>query len=98
MRYCIRRHDNRREISAVVRGLLQASNQTSRNTELVFVVEQFLDPGKPLRPVIAAVTHDNRLRAEEYRALQINEGDTVLVSPRKARVFLETTDDPAVMI
>ena len=38
------------------------------------------------------------LGAEEYRALQINEGDTVLVSPRKARVFLETTDDPAVMI
>ena len=38
------------------------------------------------------------LGAEEYRALQLKEGDTVLVSPRKARVFLETTDDPAVMI
>ncbi len=38
------------------------------------------------------------LGAEEYRALQLKEGDTVLVSPRKARVFLETTDDPAAMI
>ena len=38
------------------------------------------------------------LSAAEYRALGLTEGDTVLVSPRKARVFLETVDDPAVMI
>jgi sulfate transport system ATP-binding protein len=38
------------------------------------------------------------LGADEYRALGLAEGETVLVSPRKARVFLETVDDPAVMI
>ncbi|WP_028604745.1 sulfate/molybdate ABC transporter ATP-binding protein [Ottowia thiooxydans] len=36
--------------------------------------------------------------ADEYRRLGIKEGDTVIVSPRKARVFLEVADDPAVMI
>ncbi len=38
------------------------------------------------------------LPADEYRQLGLNEGDTVLVAPRKARVFLETADDPAAMI
>ncbi|MDR2991511.1 MAG: sulfate ABC transporter ATP-binding protein [Burkholderiaceae bacterium] len=38
------------------------------------------------------------LPASEFRALGVREGDTVLVSPRKARVFLQTPDDPALMI
>jgi sulfate transport system ATP-binding protein len=38
------------------------------------------------------------LPAAEFSALGVHEGDTVLVSPRKARVFLETPDDPALMI
>jgi sulfate transport system ATP-binding protein len=38
------------------------------------------------------------LSADEYRRLGIKEGDAVLVSSRKARVFLETPDDPAAMI
>ncbi|MBP7453415.1 MAG: sulfate ABC transporter ATP-binding protein [Ottowia sp.] len=38
------------------------------------------------------------LPAEEYRQLGLKEGDTVRVALRKARVFLETADDPAVMI
>lgn len=36
--------------------------------------------------------------AAEFRSLGLNEGDTVSVSPRKARVFLEVADDPAAMI
>ena len=38
------------------------------------------------------------LPADEFRRLGVKEGDTVSVSPRKARVFLETADDPAAMI
>jgi len=38
------------------------------------------------------------LPADEYRRLGVQEGDTVLVSSRKTRVFLETADDPAAMI
>ena len=41
------------------------------------------------------------LPSDEYRRLGVQEGDTVLVSPRKARVFLqpaEPVDDPAAMI
>ena len=38
------------------------------------------------------------LSAEEFRTLGLKEGDTVSVSPRKARVFLEVADDPAAMI
>lgn len=38
------------------------------------------------------------LSAEEYRRLGVKEGDTVSVSPRKARVFLEVADDPAALI
>ena len=38
------------------------------------------------------------LGADEFRRLGLGEGDTVLVSPRKARVFLEPADDPAAMI
>ncbi|MDR2127498.1 MAG: sulfate ABC transporter ATP-binding protein [Burkholderiaceae bacterium] len=38
------------------------------------------------------------LPADEYRALGLKEGDSVLVSPRKARVFLETAEDPAALI
>ncbi|MDR2127817.1 MAG: TOBE-like domain-containing protein, partial [Burkholderiaceae bacterium] len=38
------------------------------------------------------------LPADEYRALGLKEGDPVLVSPRKARVFLETAEDPAALI
>ena len=36
--------------------------------------------------------------ADEFRRLGLKEGDTVSVSPRKARVFLEVADDPAAMI
>ena len=49
--------------------------------------------------------HDNpshileaHLPANEFRQLGVQEGDSVRVSPRKARVFLETVDDPAAMI
>ena len=49
--------------------------------------------------------HDNpshileaHLPANEFRQLGVQEGDRVRVSPRKARVFLETVDDPAAMI
>jgi len=39
------------------------------------------------------------LAAGEYHALGVQEGATVLLSPRKARVFLQAAqDDPAVMI
>ncbi|MDO5625389.1 MAG: sulfate ABC transporter ATP-binding protein [Pseudomonadota bacterium] len=38
------------------------------------------------------------LPAAEFHALGVRQGDTVLVAPRKARVFLETVDDPAAMI
>ena len=38
------------------------------------------------------------LPSDEFRRLGVKEGDTVSVSPRKARVFLETADDPAAMI
>jgi len=38
------------------------------------------------------------LPAGEYRRLGVREGDTVLASSRKARVFLQTADDPAAMI
>ena len=38
------------------------------------------------------------LPSDEFRLLGVKEGDTVSVSPRKARVFLETMDDPAAMI
>ena len=36
--------------------------------------------------------------ADEYRRLGLKQGDTVSVSPRKARVFLQPADDPAAMI
>ncbi len=39
-----------------------------------------------------------QLPADEFRQLGVREGDTVSVSPRKARVFLEALDDPAMMI
>lgn len=39
-----------------------------------------------------------QLPADEFRQLGVKEGDTVSVSPRKARVFLEAVDDPAMMI
>ena len=49
--------------------------------------------------------HDNpshileaHMPANEFRQLGVQEGDSVRVSPRKARVFLETVDDPAAMI
>jgi sulfate transport system ATP-binding protein len=41
------------------------------------------------------------LPSDEYRRLGVQEGQTVLVSPRKARVFLQPAapvDDPAAMI
>ena len=38
------------------------------------------------------------LPSDEFRSLGVKEGDTVSVSPRKARVFLEVADDPAAMI
>ena len=38
------------------------------------------------------------LPSDEFRRLGVKEGDTVSVSPRKARVFLEVADDPAAMI
>ena len=38
------------------------------------------------------------LPSEEFRSLGVKEGDTVSVSPRKARVFLEVAADPAAMI
>jgi sulfate transport system ATP-binding protein len=38
------------------------------------------------------------LPADEYRRLNVKEGDTVMVAPRKARVFLQAVDDPAAMI
>jgi sulfate transport system ATP-binding protein len=38
------------------------------------------------------------LPAAEYRGLGLQDGATVLLSPRKARVFLQTADDPAAMI
>ena len=38
------------------------------------------------------------LPADEYRRLGLKQGDTVSVSPRKARVFLQPADDPAAMI
>ncbi|HRM54872.1 MAG TPA: hypothetical protein PLS11_13280 [Ottowia sp.] len=36
--------------------------------------------------------------SDEFRSLGVKEGDTVSVSPRKARVFLEVAADPAAMI
>jgi sulfate transport system ATP-binding protein len=41
---------------------------------------------------------DAHMPAAEFRALGVREGDTVLVLPRKARVFLQPVDDPATMI
>jgi sulfate transport system ATP-binding protein len=38
------------------------------------------------------------LPADEYRRLGVKEGDSVRVSSRKARVFLDVADDPATMI
>ena len=38
------------------------------------------------------------LNADEWRALNLQEGATVRVSPRRARVFVNVTDDPAAMI
>ena len=38
------------------------------------------------------------LPSDEFRSLGVKEGDTVSVSPRKARVFLEVAADPAAMI
>ena len=39
------------------------------------------------------------LAAQEYAALALREGDTVLLTPRKARVFVDTgADDPALSI
>ena len=38
------------------------------------------------------------LPSDEFRRLGVKEGDTVSVSPRKARVFLEVAADPAAMI
>jgi sulfate transport system ATP-binding protein len=38
------------------------------------------------------------LPADEYRRLGMQDGATVLLSPRKARVFLQAADDPATMI
>ncbi|MDR2155257.1 MAG: TOBE-like domain-containing protein, partial [Burkholderiaceae bacterium] len=38
------------------------------------------------------------LPADEYRHLSVHDGATVLLSPRKARVFLQAADDPAAMI
>ena len=46
----------------------------------------------------AARILEAHLSADEYRALGVGEGDTVLVFPRKARVFLDVQDDPAMMI
>lgn len=39
------------------------------------------------------------LPAQAYAALAVREGDTVLLTPRKARVFVDTgVDDPALSI
>jgi sulfate transport system ATP-binding protein len=39
------------------------------------------------------------LGSQEYAALALREGDTVLLTPRKARVFVDAVvDDPALSI
>jgi sulfate transport system ATP-binding protein len=57
---------------------------------------------RPLEPAEDASQPDHILeadmQADQFRALGVREGDTVRVSPRKARVFLQTPDDPALMI
>jgi len=57
-----------------------------------------------LLPLDATATGSNdpieaHLPAQAYAALAVHEGDTVLLTPRKARVFVDTgVDDPALSI